>query len=94
MQRFYDTTLTASGAKDLLTGINEFLHESIVLPPGDWYNHGNVYDLLPQHALEAKSEIIRRKKMKTAQQKGLEQYGESFVENVPAEIAAIESSKT
>jgi hypothetical protein len=90
-QRFYDCALTASGAKDLMTGINEFLHESIVIPPGDWYRHGNVYDLLPQHALEEKSAIIRRKKAKSAQ-KGLEHYGESFGE-APATEMVIESGE-
>jgi len=44
----------------LLSGINEFLDSSIVLPPGDWDNH----NLLPLHVLQAKSKDIRARKLK------------------------------
>lgn len=52
--------MLAKGRKNLLTGINEFLDDSIVLPPGDWDNH----ELLPLHLLQAKSKAIRLRRLK------------------------------
>ena len=46
-----------------MTGINEFLDDSIVLPPGDWDNH----DLLPMHVLQSKSTAIKMRKLKKQQ---------------------------
>lgn len=33
---FHDIAYKAKGRKDLLAGIDEFLDEVIVLPPGEW----------------------------------------------------------
>lgn len=60
LQHFYELALLAKGRKNLLNGINEFLDDSIVLPPGDWDNH----ELLPLHLLQAKSKAIRLRRLK------------------------------
>ena len=52
--------LSATGRKNLLSGINEFLDDSLVLPPGDWDNE----DLLPLHVLQTKSKAIRKRRIK------------------------------
>ena len=52
--------MLAKGRQNLLKGINEFLDDSIVLPPGDWDNH----DLLPLHVLQAKSKAINLRRLK------------------------------
>lgn len=52
--------MTGVSRKSLLVGINEFLDESIVLPPGDWNNR----DLLPLHILQTKSKAIRNRRIK------------------------------
>ncbi|ODN05154.1 Anion exchange protein 3 [Orchesella cincta] len=59
-KHFYELAMLAKSRKNLLTGINEFLDDSIVLPPGDWDNH----DLLPLHLLQAKSKAIRLRRLK------------------------------
>ncbi|CAL8069832.1 unnamed protein product [Orchesella dallaii] len=59
-KHFYQLAMLAKSRKNLLTGINEFLDDSIVLPPGDWDNH----DLLPLHLLQAKSKAIRLRRLK------------------------------
>lgn len=59
-QHFFELALLAKGRKNLLTGINEFLDDGIVLPPGDWDNH----DLLPLHLLQAKSKAIHMRRLR------------------------------
>jgi len=81
-QRFYETGLRATSLKDLVWGMNEFLQESIVLPPGDYYSHERLYDLLPQHELVNKSNLIRRQKEKGAQKGGLHQQLTDSVDSV------------
>jgi hypothetical protein len=67
VQRFYKSVLTAKDSKGILTGINEFLDESIILPPGKWYTQ-KFYELLPVHVLEEKCDLICRQKLKDTQQ--------------------------
>lgn len=57
-QHFHKIAYKAAGRKELLSAINEFLDDSIVLPPGDWERK----TLLPFEELRAKSEAIRRRK--------------------------------
>lgn len=55
---FHGLAYKAQDRRELLSGINEFLDDSIVLPPGDWDRQA----LLPFEELRAKSEMIRRRK--------------------------------
>nr|XP_022905719.1 anion exchange protein 2 isoform X2 [Onthophagus taurus] len=57
-QQFHNLAYTADNRKVLLSAINEFLDDSIVLPPGDWEHKA----LLPIEELKAKSEAIKRRK--------------------------------
>lgn len=75
-KHFYELALRANGRKNLLTGINEFLDDSIVLPPGDWDNH----DLLPIHVLQAKSKAIRLRRLK--KQISFVRNNDSFVDGI------------
>ena len=56
--QFHNIAYSADNRKVLLSAINEFLDDSIVLPPGDWERQA----LLPIEELKAKSEAIRRRK--------------------------------
>lgn len=58
---FHGIAYKAEDRRELMSAINEFLDDSIVLPPGDWERQA----LLPLEELRAKSEMIRRRK-KTA----------------------------
>lgn len=62
---FHDIAYKANDRKDLLSAINEFLDDSIVLPPGNWERQ----DLLPIEELKAKSERIRNRKAKALKTK-------------------------
>lgn len=57
---FHKVAYKADERRELLSAINEFLDDSIVLPPGDWERQA----LLPFDELKAKSEAIRRRKAK------------------------------
>lgn len=57
-QQFHNIAYEAYNRKALLSAINEFLDDSIVLPPGDWERQA----LLPIEEIKAKSEAIRRRK--------------------------------
>lgn len=57
-QQFHNIAYSADNRKALLSAINEFLDDSIVLPPGDWERQA----LLPIEEIKAKSEAIRRRK--------------------------------
>ena len=57
-KHFHDIAYKADDRKALLSGINEFLDDSIVLPPGDWEKE----TLLPFAELKAKNEAIRKRK--------------------------------
>ncbi|GJQ79533.1 hypothetical protein Trydic_g16380 [Trypoxylus dichotomus] len=56
--QFHSLAYSADNRKVLLSAINEFLDDSIVLPPGDWDHK----ELLPIEELKAKSEAIRKRK--------------------------------
>lgn len=64
-EHFHKIAYKADDRRDLLSAINEFLDDSIVLPPGNWQRD----DLLPFDELKAKSEWIRDRKIKALQQK-------------------------
>ncbi|XP_072385099.1 band 3 anion transport protein-like isoform X1 [Diabrotica undecimpunctata] len=57
-QQFHNIAYKAENRKELLSAINEFLDDSIVLPPGDWERQA----LLPIEEIKAKSEAIKRRK--------------------------------
>ncbi|XP_058831835.1 anion exchange protein 3 isoform X1 [Topomyia yanbarensis] len=59
-EHFHSIAYKADDRKDLLSAINEFLDDSIVLPPGKWERQS----LLPFDELKAKSEMIRNRKKK------------------------------
>ncbi|XP_017040442.2 anion exchange protein 3 isoform X1 [Drosophila ficusphila] len=64
-EHFHAIAYKADDRKDLLSAINEFLDDSIVLPPGNWDRH----DLLPFEELKAKRDWIRTRKIKALQVK-------------------------
>lgn len=70
-QQFHNIAYTADNRKALLSAINEFLDDSIVLPPGDWERQA----LLPIEEIKAKSMAIRKRKessmKKDSEQEGL-----------------------
>ncbi|XP_074115676.1 anion exchange protein Ae2 isoform X1 [Cotesia typhae] len=55
---FHQVAYKAKERRELLSAINEFLDDSIVLPPGDWERQA----LLPFDELKAKSIAIRKRK--------------------------------
>ncbi|KAJ8936697.1 hypothetical protein NQ314_012196, partial [Rhamnusium bicolor] len=57
-QHFHNIAYRADNRKELLSAINDFLDDSIVLPPGDWERQA----LLPIEEIKAKSEAIKRRK--------------------------------
>ncbi|XP_017875094.1 band 3 anion exchange protein isoform X2 [Ceratina calcarata] len=62
---FHKIAYKANERRELLSAINEFLDDSIVLPPGDWERQA----LLPFSELKAKSEAIRKRKEKALEEK-------------------------
>ncbi|XP_070166281.1 band 3 anion transport protein isoform X3 [Polyergus mexicanus] len=62
---FHKVAYKANEKRELLSAINEFLDDSIVLPPGDWERQA----LLPFNELKAKSEAIRKRKAKALEEK-------------------------
>ncbi|XP_076377977.1 anion exchange protein Ae2 isoform X3 [Megalopta genalis] len=62
---FHKIAYKANERRELLSAINEFLDDSIVLPPGDWERQA----LLPFSELKAKSEAIRNRKAKALEEK-------------------------
>ncbi|XP_063703207.1 anion exchange protein 3 isoform X2 [Culicoides brevitarsis] len=62
---FHDIAYKAEDRREILSAINEFLDESIVLPPGKWEKK----NLLAFDELRAKSEMIRTRKKKAIEQK-------------------------
>lgn len=64
-EHFHKIAYKADDRRELLSAINDFLDDSIVLPPGNWQRD----DLLPFDELKAKNEYIRERKLKALQQK-------------------------
>ncbi|CAH1133077.1 unnamed protein product [Ceutorhynchus assimilis] len=58
-QQFHNIAYKADSRKELLSAINEFLDDSIVLPPGDWERQA----LLPIEEIKSKSDAIKRRKL-------------------------------
>lgn len=65
--QFHKIAYKADERKSLLSAINEFLDDSIVLPPGDWERQ----NLLQFDELKAKSNAIRKRKLKALSEKGI-----------------------
>lgn len=65
--QFHKIAYKADERKSLLSAINEFLDDSIVLPPGDWERQ----NLLQFDELKAKSDAIRKRKQKALREKGI-----------------------
>ena len=65
MQTFHEAAYKADDSKDLMRAINEFLDDSIVLPPGDWHDKS----LLPIHEIQKKTEEINLRKRKVDKEK-------------------------
>ncbi|KAL0112973.1 hypothetical protein PUN28_012310 [Cardiocondyla obscurior] len=72
---FHKIAYKANERRELLSAINEFLDDSIVLPPGDWERQA----LLPFDELKAKSEAIRKRKAKALQEKSKPEESEAAV---------------
>ncbi|CRK96265.1 CLUMA_CG009689, isoform B [Clunio marinus] len=64
-RHFHNIAYKADDRRELLSAINEFLDDSIVLPPGKWDRE----QLLPFEELKAKSEMIRSRKKRALEQK-------------------------
>lgn len=80
IQQFHKIAYKADERKELLSAINEFLDDSIVLPPGDWERKA----LLPFDELKAKSEMIRRRKTTRLMEADEAQKGMWLYSNVPS----------
>ncbi|CAL1687515.1 unnamed protein product [Lasius platythorax] len=72
---FHKVAYKANEKRELLSAINEFLDDSIVLPPGDWERQA----LLPFGELKAKSEAIRKRKAKALEEKSKPVQSEAIV---------------
>ena len=67
LQHFHDIAYRAISRNELLGAINEFLDESIVLPPGDW----DQKTLLPiMDMARRKAKVRRRKREKEKEKQG------------------------
>lgn len=80
-ESFHSIAYRADDRKDLLSAINEFLDDSIVLPPGNWDRH----DLLPFDDLKAKKDWIRLRKTKALQVK--KELKDKQTNNVSSEVS-------
>lgn len=67
---FHEVAYKADDRKDLLCAINEFLDDSIVLPPGDWERKS----LLPIQEIRKKYQEIRQRKRKEEKEKEPSKY--------------------
>lgn len=85
---FHKVAYKANERRELLSAINEFLDDSIVLPPGDWERQA----LLPFGELKAKSEAIRKRKAKALEEKSKPEQSEAAVKkgNVSANTLVVE----
>ncbi len=63
---FHDVAYTADEKQDLLGAINEFLDDSIVLPPGNWDKD----TLLPIMDMQRKRQQARKRKQEKEEKKG------------------------
>lgn len=84
---FHDIAYKADDRKDLLSAINGFLDDSIVLPPGNWERQ----DLLPIEELKAKSERIRNRKAKALKTKTMTTDKQIIADEEKRLLAAAES---
>ncbi|XP_001601955.2 band 3 anion transport protein isoform X3 [Nasonia vitripennis] len=82
---FHMIAYKANERRELLSAINEFLDDSIVLPPGDWERQA----LLPFGELKAKSEAIRKRKAKAIEEKKKKQQQQIQSENAAAKKALL-----
>lgn len=61
---FHKLAYKATERRELLSAINEFLDDSIVLPPGDWERQA----LLPFQEIRAKSIAIKQRKVRAMEE--------------------------
>ena len=59
-QIFHDTAYRADRRQDILVAINQFLDDSVVLPPGDWGKK----TLLPITDMGRRKSVVRSRKIK------------------------------
>ena len=74
-RHFHNIAYKADDRKELLSAINEFLDDSIVLPPGKWDKE----HLLPFEELKEKNEYIRNRKNKALAEEKKEKMKEKVV---------------
>lgn len=88
-EHFHKIAYKADDRRDLLSAINEFLDDSIVLPPGNWQRE----DLLPFEELKAKSEWIRERKNKALQEKNKSKDKQEIADEEKKLLAAVEAEE-
>lgn len=86
-EHFHKIAYRAEDRRELLSAINDFLDDSIVLPPGNWQRE----DLLPFDELKAKSEWIRERKNKALQLKNKDK--QAIVDEEKQLLAAAEEEE-
>lgn len=84
-EHFHNIAYKANDRRDLLSAINDFLDDSIVLPPGNWQRE----DLLPFEELKAKSEWIRERKNKALQQKSKQNKDKQAIADEEKKLLAV-----
>lgn len=88
-RHFHDIAYKADDRKELLSAINEFLDDSIVLPPGNWERQ----ELLPIEELKAKSERIRNRKAKALKTKNMTSDKQIIADEEKRLLAAAEAGE-
>lgn len=76
LQHFHDVAYKADGRSDLLDAINEFLDDSLVLPPGEW----DKKTLLPIMDM-ARQKIKKKQRKKRLQEEGKRSYFSFMFDN-------------
>lgn len=84
-EHFHNIAYKADDRRDLLSAINDFLDDSIVLPPGNWQRE----DLLPFEELKAKSEWIRERKNRALQQKNKQSKDKEAIADEEKKLLAV-----
>ena len=69
-QTFHDVAYRADEREDLLGAINEFLDDSMVLPPGEW----DKKTLMPIMDMARQKQLRKRKKKKEEEEKREKSY--------------------
>jgi solute carrier family 4 anion exchanger 2 len=88
-RHFHNIAYRADDRKELLSAINEFLDDSIVLPPGKWDKE----HLLPFEELKEKNEYIRNRKNKAIEEEKLKTKPDLSSEEEKKLLAAAEAAQ-